>query len=150
MDLWYRKQPLYQLSHNHCPCLELLCVDNQLCSSSFLKIDNSWPIFHLFSSFQTTIITTNKCEKCPSSIQCWDSNQWPLAHESPPITTRPRLPPNAQVPLFVLYELSWKSSVEFEIKQNTSPHIFHIPSKQSGWQKWDITSVWPEKIAKCL
>ena len=27
------------------------------------------------------------------SIQCWDSNPRPLEHESPPITTRPGLPP---------------------------------------------------------
>ena len=29
----------------------------------------------------------------PSSIQCRDSNSRPLEHESPPITTRPVLPP---------------------------------------------------------
>ena len=28
-------------------------------------------------------------KKCPSSIQCWDLNQQPLKHESPPITTWP-------------------------------------------------------------
>ena len=45
--------------------------------------------FCLFSSFQTniTIFTTNKCE----SIQCWDSNPWPSAHESLTLTTRPGL-----------------------------------------------------------
>ena len=51
-----------------------------------------------FLSFQTniTILTTNKCEKCPSSIRCWDLNQHPLEHESPPITTRPGLRPERQ------------------------------------------------------
>ena len=51
--------------------------------------------FHLFSSLQThiTIFTANKCEKCPSRIWCRDSNLRPLEHESPPITTRPGLPP---------------------------------------------------------
>ena len=51
-------------------------------------------LFNLFSSFQTqfTIFTTNKFEKCPSSIRCWDSNSRSLEHESPPITTRPGLP----------------------------------------------------------
>ena len=50
-------------------------------------------LFRLFSSFQAniTIFTTNKCEKCPSSIQCWDSNPQHLEIESPPITTRPGL-----------------------------------------------------------
>ena len=33
-------------------------------------------------------------EKCPSSIRCRDSNPRPLEHESPPITTRPGLPPS--------------------------------------------------------
>ena len=53
------------------------------------------PLFHLFSSFQTniTIFTANKCEKYPSSIHCRDSNSRPLEQESPPITTRPGLPP---------------------------------------------------------
>ena len=48
-------------------------------------------------SFQTinTIFTTNQCEEmsCPSSILCQDSNPRSLEHESPPITTRPGLPP---------------------------------------------------------
>ena len=29
----------------------------------------------------------------PFSIRCWDSNPRPVEHESPPITTRPGLPP---------------------------------------------------------
>ena len=68
-----------------------------------------------FSSFQTdiTILTTNKCEKCPSSIQCWDSNPRPLGRESPPITTRPGLPSK--------FILSYESSVQIlnEIINNT-------------------------------
>ena len=35
------------------------------------------------------------CEKCPSSIRRWDSNPRLSGHESPHITTRPWLPPNA-------------------------------------------------------
>ena len=37
-DLWYRKQPLYHLSHNHCPslsCLDSLVLaqaNNNICS----------------------------------------------------------------------------------------------------------------------
>ena len=30
-------------------------------------------------------------KKCPSSLQCWDSNPGTSRHESPPITTRPGL-----------------------------------------------------------
>ena len=49
----------------------------------------------ILSSFQTniTILTSNKREKFPSSIWCWDSNSKPLEHKSPPLTTRPGLPP---------------------------------------------------------
>ena len=38
-------------------------------------------------------LTANKCENDRSSIRCWDSNPRPLEHGSPPITTRPWLPP---------------------------------------------------------
>ena len=57
------------------------------------------PLFHLFSSFQTniTILTTNKCEKCSSSIWRWNSNSQPSDYESPPITTRPGLLPNVSL-----------------------------------------------------
>ena len=40
-----------------------------------------------------TILTTNKYEQYPSSKWCWDLNSQPLAHESPPITTKPGLRP---------------------------------------------------------
>ena len=57
------------------------------------KMDHPWPLFYLFSSFQTnvTIFTANICEKCPSSIWCCDSNPQSSENESPPITTRPGL-----------------------------------------------------------
>ena len=50
---------------------------------------------HLDSYREHSNNVNNKCvcEKCPSSIWCWDSNTWPSVHESPPITTRPGLPP---------------------------------------------------------
>ena len=58
-------------------------------------MDHPRPLFRLFSSFRIniTIFTTNQCEKCLSSLRCWDSNPLPLEYESPPITTRPGLPP---------------------------------------------------------
>ena len=50
--------------------------------------------FIYFRLFQTniTIFTKNKCEKCSSSIWCWDSKPRSLKHESPPIPTRSGLP----------------------------------------------------------
>ena len=62
----------------------------------FFKNGPTLASFCFFRSFQTniiTIFTANMCEKCPSNIQCWDSNPRPLEHESLPITTRPGLPP---------------------------------------------------------
>ena len=57
----------------------------------FQKWANPASFSFIFCLFQThiTIFTTNKCEKCPSSIRCQDSNSRPLGHESPPITTTP-------------------------------------------------------------
>ena len=44
----------------------------------------SRPLFNLFSFFQRniTILTSNKCEKCRSSIWRWDSNPQSSEHES--------------------------------------------------------------------
>ena len=55
------------------------------------KMGHPRPLFRLYLSWQTniTIFTTNFCEKCPSILQCWDSNPQPSELESPPITTRP-------------------------------------------------------------
>ena len=49
----------------------------------------------IFGLFKTnyTIFISDKCEKCPSSIQWWDSNSQHVEHESSPITTRPGLRP---------------------------------------------------------
>ena len=49
--------------------------------------------FRSFQTNSTTILQQIPCEKCPFSIQCQDLNPWLLEHESPPITTRPGLPP---------------------------------------------------------
>ena len=52
------------------------------------------PLFNYFRLFKQTlqIFTTNICEKCPSSIRCWDSNPHPSEHESPPIRHYTRAP----------------------------------------------------------
>ena len=62
----------------------------------FKKWANPGLFLYLFLSFQTTlqILQHINEKKCPSSILCWDSNSQPLEHESPPITTRPGLPPH--------------------------------------------------------
>ena len=47
--------------------------------------------FHLFKK-TLQFFTKNTCEKCPSSLRCWDLNPQPSEHESPLITIRTRLP----------------------------------------------------------
>ena len=60
----------------------------------FFKWANPGLFFIYFWSFQVNnnILTTNKCEISPSSIQRWNSNPRPFKHELSPITTRPGLP----------------------------------------------------------
>ena len=61
----------------------------------FKKWVNPGLFFVYFLSFQTnnTFLTTNQCEKWPSSIRRLDLNPRPFEHELP-TTTRPGLPPN--------------------------------------------------------
>ena len=61
------------------------------------------PLSRLFLSFQTniTILTTNKCEKCPSSIRHRDLNSHPSDYKYSPLTTRAGLPPNDVSMLFL-------------------------------------------------
>ena len=75
--------------------LQQTCLGNILNFSFFKKqaIPTSFP-FVFDSSNKHYNFTANKCEKCPSTIWCWDSNPRPSEYESPPITTRPGLPPN--------------------------------------------------------
>ena len=49
--------------------------------------------FRSFSNKHQYNFTTINVKKCPSSIRHRDSNPRPLERESPPITTRPGLPP---------------------------------------------------------
>ena len=51
-------------------------------SQSLILNGLSAAYFCLFLSFQANnaFFTTNKCEKCPSSIQYWDSNPQPSSH----------------------------------------------------------------------
>ena len=73
----------------------LVSLVSRLIQSSTLMVFNmgqSHPLFSFFRSFKQvfiTILTTNKCEKCPSSIRRRDSNSQPPNYESPPLTTRP-------------------------------------------------------------
>ena len=80
--------------------------------STFLFLKWAIPglFFIYFRSFQinNSIFTTNECEKmsCQSSIPRQDSNPRPLECESPPITTRPGLPPKISIFLFLSSSLT--------------------------------------------
>ena len=50
-------------------------------------------LFLVFSKPTTQILHHIKVKKCPSSIRHWDSKTQPSDYESPPLTTRLRLPP---------------------------------------------------------
>ena len=68
-------------------------------------------IFGLFQTNNKTIFTTNQCEKCPSSIRCWDLNPRPSKHESHPPSTGPGLPPKYFVffvPKFPIFRLVYQ------------------------------------------
>ena len=62
-----------------------------------------WPL-RLFTivSIKEFNFTKSQYEKCQSSLWHWDSNSQPLEHESPPLTTKPGLPPK---PSFVKAKL---------------------------------------------
>ena len=69
-------------------------------------------LFFIYFQTNITIFTTNKREKCPSSIWCLDSNPRPLEHESPAITTRPGLPPGR---VFVTVRTDLQIKVYFKV-----------------------------------
>ena len=79
---------------SHCWCTAFKRDQVRPVGSIFNAPSRPLSSLFLFSCFHTnvTILTTNKCEKFPSSIWWWDSNPWPSDHESPPITPRPGLP----------------------------------------------------------
>ena len=64
-------------------------------ASNVLKNGTTPASFHLLSSFQTHLIFYNKyvCEKMSIQYMVPGLNSQPLEPESPPITTRPGLPP---------------------------------------------------------
>ena len=57
----------------------------------FLKWASFLPTFVILHT--SKFLQQTNVNKCPSSIQCRDSNSRPLQHESHPIITRPGLPP---------------------------------------------------------
>ena len=65
-------------------------------------------VFGLFKQTSLHILQQIYVKKCPFRILCQDSNLRPSEHESPPIITRPGLPPFL---FFVRRPLSFKGFV---------------------------------------
>ena len=80
-------------------------------------------IFGLFQTNINTILQQINVKKCPSSIRCRDSNPRPLECESPPITTRPGLPP-----IFLFMFLNFFNSADFCLS-SLSPYLltYYVP-----------------------
>ena len=89
-------------------------------SQSFKKWAIPCLFFVYFRLFKNITILEQINEKtCPSSIRCWDSKPQPLDHESPPVTTRPGLPPKHHKVLkisFWVFVESLYSSIPRKIK----------------------------------
>ena len=94
-------------------------------SSCFVAAAAGVNFFVCFRSFQSNIITnftTNICEKCASSIWCWDSNSRPSERESLPITTRPGLPPKS---------VNFLASTSYRIR-TSAEFNWSLPSRQNS------------------
>ena len=79
-----------------CNCLIISAMDAvgiSIASLLFLKLANPslFSIYFCLYKHTLKILQKYECEKI--SLQNMDSNSQSLEHESPPITTRPRLPP---------------------------------------------------------
>ena len=109
----------------------------------FWKIYHTRTLFYLFSSFQTNItnFTQINVKICPSSIQCSDSNPQPSEHKSPPITTRPGLPP--KLAIFV----SWVQK-DGQLQLNDTLFCSYRPKRCRSQAKYYNRTI--ERIQQCL
>ena len=90
-----------------------VAIVSGILQSFVLKWANPGLFFIYFHFFKNTlqVLQQINVKICPSSILCQDSNSQPLERESPPMTTRPGLPP--------LFNKVWKVlNTEWQIKGN--------------------------------
>ena len=119
--LWYKVQ--------HQPAS--LFVYLLVCLAFFKKWANPSLFFIYFRLLKhiTNFTTNTYVKKCPSSIQCQDSNSQPLEHEPPPITTIPGLPPLQTCPttdqlwVLVLFGQLWSWSFVVKWGSNQASQI---------------------------
>ena len=70
----------------------------------FYKMGQPRPLYRLFLVFSYKhykFLQQIYVKKCPTSIRCPDSNPQPSECESPPITTRPGLPPRKKIIILI-------------------------------------------------
>ena len=102
-----------------------------------------------FRSFQTKKLQQIYVKKCPSSKWCGDLNPQPLEHESPPVTTRPGLPP---FKLYCLWgDLTWREECwsKYELCI-TYEKMKHGDVNNSTSQLWSCYSDWCHDFASDL
>ena len=111
-------------------CHATQCSVAHVSNIIFTKLANLGLFFRLISvvSFKYYNLTTNKCEKCSSSIWCWDTNSQPSDYESPPLTT-------SGLPSIIKYCLSWLPNLfadkihdTFRIGNFTPDYYCHYPN----------------------
>ena len=79
----------------------------------------------------------NICDKCPSSIRCQDLNPQPLGRESPPITTRPWLPPWHTYQLQVQCLIFWHSGIWETASPSRARTKAHGRYEVRLWRLWE-------------
>ena len=101
----------------------------------FKKMGYSRPLFRFKQTF-LPIFTANKCEKCPSSIRCWDSNPRPEEHKSPSITNRSSFPVSCRTPRLSPILLSKTVSLHEMDPMLGLDAVTKMQSLMKGFQEW--------------
>ena len=106
---------------------------------TLLKMGQPRPLFHLFWSFQTnvTILTTNKCDKCLSSIRRLDSNSQPSDYKSPPLSRKANS-----------WHLNLVSKEIFEIPFGTAAKAAETETEEDKSLRFKTIKCWLNKILR--
>ena len=106
---------------------------------TLLKMGQPRPLFHLFWSFQTnvTILTTNKCDKCLSSIRRLNSNSQPSDYKSPPLSRKANS-----------WHLNLVSKEIFEIPFGTAAKAAETKTEEDKSLRFKTIKCWLNKILR--
>ena len=104
---------------------------------SLFSINGPTPAYFLFFSIfsiKNQNFYKKSCEYCPSNIRHQDSNSQPTDYESPPLTTRPGLPPLKLVVGFSECVYKFKSGVRLCSRKSLSCVCIS--------QMWQLFKLW--------